>query len=339
MRLRTLLLHFRRSPGIFDLLLHPVGVLAGDPFLERLGNALDQVLGLLESEAGELADHLDDLDLVGAEAGEDDVELRLLLRDGGRRSGSRNGDRGRRRRHAEPVLERLHDVVKLENGHPLHHRDEFVLVHGSHFVRSSLGFCGMWFRVQPAAASAGFCLRMDSRTYTSLRGGPESACARRVIGDASPPTSRESSTSREGTLARVSTSFAERTRPSTNPARSVTFRLPAANSFIAFASATGSPWQNATAVGPVKCAERSPNGVPSAARRIRVFFTTLSSASIAPSFFRRAVISETFSPRNEATTAPRCAAMAAFNASTVSVLLVFFTASVSPFPFRKIWPL
>jgi len=82
-----------------------------------------------------------------------------------------------------------------------------------------------------------------------------------------------------------------------------------------------------------------PNGVPSAARRIKVFFTTLTSASIARSFFRRAVISKTFSPLYSATTAPRCAAMAAFNASTVSAFSFFFTASVSPFPFRKFWTL
>ena len=160
-----------------------------------------------------------------------------------------------------------------------------------------------------------------------------------MIGEASPPTSRESRTSREGTLARVSTSFAESTLPSTNPARSLTLGLAAANSFITFAIATGSPCENATAVGPVKCAESSANGVPSAARRIKVFFTTLTSASIARSFFRRAVISKTFSPRYSATTVPRCAAMAAFNAATVSAFPILFTASVSPFPFQKIWTL
>ena len=115
--------------------------------------------------------------------------------------------------------------------------------------------------------------------------------------------------------------------------------LAAANSFITFAIATGSPCANATAVGPVKYPESPSNGVPSAARRIKVFFTTLISASIARSFFRRAVISRTFSPRYSATTVPRCAAMATFNASTASAFPILFTASVSPFPFRKFWTL
>ena len=41
--------------------------------------ALDEILGFLEAQAGDLADHLDDLDLVGAHLGERDVELGLLL--------------------------------------------------------------------------------------------------------------------------------------------------------------------------------------------------------------------------------------------------------------------
>ena len=64
-----------------------------DAFLEVLGRALDEVLRLLEAEAGDLADDLDDVDLVRAGFLEDDGELGLLLGGGGGRSrGSRRGD-------------------------------------------------------------------------------------------------------------------------------------------------------------------------------------------------------------------------------------------------------
>ena len=55
--------------------------------------AVDEVLGLLEAQAGERADLLDDLDLLVAGGGEDDVELALLLL-------------GRRRRRRRPPAPR-----------------------------------------------------------------------------------------------------------------------------------------------------------------------------------------------------------------------------------------
>ena len=48
-----------------------------------LGGGLDQVLGLLETQAGERAHLLDDRDLLATGLGEDDVELGLLLLGGG----------------------------------------------------------------------------------------------------------------------------------------------------------------------------------------------------------------------------------------------------------------
>src|SRR6185436_18194364 len=77
-----------------------LGGLLGDLLEQRLGGAVDQVLGLLEAQAGDdLTDNLDDADLLFAGTLEDDVELRLLLgglggrtRGGSTRSG-RNGNR------------------------------------------------------------------------------------------------------------------------------------------------------------------------------------------------------------------------------------------------------
>src|SRR5581483_9645754 len=46
---------------------------------QRLGRAVDEVLGLLQAQRGQLAHDLDDLDLLVAGGLEDDVELVLLL--------------------------------------------------------------------------------------------------------------------------------------------------------------------------------------------------------------------------------------------------------------------
>src|SRR5258708_19439445 len=59
-----------------------LGLLRGvlvDLLQDGLGRAVDQVLGLLQAQAGEAANLLDDLDLLVATGLEDDVELVLLL--------------------------------------------------------------------------------------------------------------------------------------------------------------------------------------------------------------------------------------------------------------------
>src|SRR5262249_3145496 len=65
---------------------------------DRLRRRLNQVLGLLQAQAGELAHHLDDLDLLAPVGLEDDVELVLLLLDRGGRRATGRGGRGDRDR-------------------------------------------------------------------------------------------------------------------------------------------------------------------------------------------------------------------------------------------------
>src|ERR687887_798833 len=78
---------------LLELGLGGVGGVLGNGLEDRLRSALDEVLRLLEAEAGdELADDLDDLDLLVAGCLEDDVELVLLL--GRFRSGTRAGRAG-----------------------------------------------------------------------------------------------------------------------------------------------------------------------------------------------------------------------------------------------------
>ena len=113
----------RREAGLLDLDLAALlleggldllGLVAGDAFLDGLRGRVDEVLGLLEAEAGELADDLDDRDLVRADLGQGRGELGLLLGGrgglggaaaaGGRSRGGRDRGRGG---DAVALLERL----------------------------------------------------------------------------------------------------------------------------------------------------------------------------------------------------------------------------------------
>src|SRR3954466_16213614 len=99
------------------------GVL-GDLLQDGLGRVVDQVLGLLEAERGQTAHLLDDLDLLVAGSLEDDVELVLLgsslvataAATGG--GGGRDGHGGSSG-DVERLLELLHEVGQLEEGHLL----------------------------------------------------------------------------------------------------------------------------------------------------------------------------------------------------------------------------
>src|SRR6185437_1301227 len=65
---------------LFELLLELRRFVLVHAFLDRLRRAFDQVLGLLEAEAGDRAHLLDDIDLLVTRAGQDDGEFRLLGR-------------------------------------------------------------------------------------------------------------------------------------------------------------------------------------------------------------------------------------------------------------------
>src|SRR4030095_2056262 len=119
-RTRTRLLHRDRRALLLELLLHILRFSLRDLLLHRLRSAVDQILGLLQAEPGQLADHLDDLDLLLARRAEDDVELRLLLDRAGR-SGpaagrTRDGrDRHRRgSRHAPLFLQELRELRRFQ---------------------------------------------------------------------------------------------------------------------------------------------------------------------------------------------------------------------------------
>src|SRR5438067_13290447 len=93
--------------GLLELCLDRVGLLLGDALLDRLRSRVDEVLRLLEAEAGDRAHDLDHLDLLAARLREDDVEGGLFLRSGAVAAGSgstRRRDRDRCGSRDAPVL-------------------------------------------------------------------------------------------------------------------------------------------------------------------------------------------------------------------------------------------
>ena len=97
---------------------------------DGLGGALHEVLGLLEAEAGQRADLLDDLDLLVTGVLEDDVELVLLLDDlgsttGGSATGRSHGDRGGRG-DPEGLLELLDELRQLDQRHLLERVEQIL---------------------------------------------------------------------------------------------------------------------------------------------------------------------------------------------------------------------
>src|SRR3954452_8991071 len=124
------LLEFDARSGLFELGLQLVGLVALDALLDGLRCLVHEGLGLLQAQAGRRADDLDDLDLLVAGAGEDDVDRGGLLL--GRcpvaataaRGRSRSGDG--RRRHAELLLERLDALGELSDRDALELLDPFL---------------------------------------------------------------------------------------------------------------------------------------------------------------------------------------------------------------------
>src|SRR5712691_164994 len=123
------LLELDGGAGLLELGLDAVGLLLVHALLDRLGSRVDEVLGLLEAEAGDGADDLDHLDLLPTRRGEDDVERRLLLRLGAvaARNRTRRGDRYRSGGGDAPLLlDLVLQLDQLEDGHGPKRLEDFV---------------------------------------------------------------------------------------------------------------------------------------------------------------------------------------------------------------------
>src|SRR5690606_39108167 len=155
------------GPGALEGLLGLVRGVLVDALEDGLGGRVHEVLGLLEAEARERADLLDDLDLLVADRVEDDVELGLLLLGRAGVAAAGRGGRGNRDRSSggdlEGLLELLHELGELDEGELLESLDELVGGELRHGWRPSWLFCPVlstaWSRVgwgvpKPQAASA-----------------------------------------------------------------------------------------------------------------------------------------------------------------------------------------
>src|SRR5215831_13718040 len=149
---QTRLLDVDLAAGRLDLRLDLGRLVLGDALLDRLGRALDEILGLLEAEAGDGAHLLDDLDLLVARRHQNDVELGLLL-------DRRGGGAGGHRRHRDRCGGRDAPLVFQQLGElgGLHHREGRELVDDrveiSHDFCTSSSLCGRALAARPGLGS------------------------------------------------------------------------------------------------------------------------------------------------------------------------------------------
>src|SRR5688572_7733202 len=74
---RTALLDFDSSAGFDKFLFDGLGFVLRHAFLDGLGRGFHQILGFLQTEAGDFANGLDDADLVSTGSSQDNREFRL----------------------------------------------------------------------------------------------------------------------------------------------------------------------------------------------------------------------------------------------------------------------
>src|SRR5580658_4126512 len=86
------LLKLNLGACLFELRLDLGRVVLVDAFLDRLGSAFDQVLGLLQAQPGDSANLLNHLDFLLADGGKNDRKLGLFLGSGSRASHGSSGN-------------------------------------------------------------------------------------------------------------------------------------------------------------------------------------------------------------------------------------------------------
>src|SRR5262245_57782228 len=165
-----------------------------------------------------------------------------------------------------------------------------------------------------------------ARTLAAVRAGTSlSVRANLAIGACIVPSSFASNSSREGIEASAVTSFGEITAFSIAPARMTSFSLALANSLSTFAVATASGEMPYTS-GPFMCWDSPANGVPSTARRARVFLRTRRYTPDLRAFARNSVMRPTSRPRYSATTI----ALAFASCAETSATIAFFFSMSRP---------
>src|SRR4051794_1084464 len=163
---RVELLQLDAGASLLELALELVALVALDALLDCLRRLVDERLRLLETQAGRRADDLDDLDLLVAGAGQDDVDRgRLLLGSGAvGAAGARRGSGGCDccRGDAELLLESLDALGELSHRNALELLNPILragchqLSPSSFEVSSACSGAGIgWFGISSAAPGSG----------------------------------------------------------------------------------------------------------------------------------------------------------------------------------------
>src|SRR3954451_14803551 len=181
-----MLLDFDRRAGLFQLALDRVSLVLGHALLDGLRGRIDEVLGLLQAEAGDCAHDLDHLDLLLAGTREDDVERRLLLHGGRAVAAGSGSDCDRSGGGDAPLLlDLVLQLDQLEDGHGPELLEDGVNSRHRHASWSSVGswdsLAGSAGVSSAAASSAGASSACDDSSLPV----PGAASAAAVAGGAS----------------------------------------------------------------------------------------------------------------------------------------------------------
>lgn len=129
------LLELDGSASLFELSLSSLSVVLGSTLEDSLRSGLNELLSFLQAQAGDdLADSLNNADLLSASVGQNDVELGLLFLSStaGSRGTSSNGSNRSSGLNVEDLLEFLNELGELDEGHFLESFNELVLGELSH---------------------------------------------------------------------------------------------------------------------------------------------------------------------------------------------------------------
>jgi hypothetical protein len=127
------LLYLDRSAGFGQLGFEGFGVSLGDLFLDRLGSAVDQVLGFFQAQAGNFADDLDNVNLGGT--GVVRMTSNSVCSSAAGAAQRRRRRRGRRPQprgggaHAEFLFKSLDKLGQFENSHLLDSFNDLLFAH------------------------------------------------------------------------------------------------------------------------------------------------------------------------------------------------------------------
>src|SRR5882724_10872726 len=157
---KTALLDFDGRASLGKLLLDGLSLVLRYAFLDGLRRSVNQILGFLQAQAGDFADRLNHVNLVGAHFLQDDRELRLLFRRSRRcrSTAARHHHRGcRRRRDAETLFQLLHQLRSLQKRQAYNRFFQLLYIRHCHFSssdRNQFDFNSLYFTTESRVSSA-----------------------------------------------------------------------------------------------------------------------------------------------------------------------------------------